>query len=156
MSARRSQRRAPTGPEDDAAPFLFFEAGTTVFFPCEDDIVYGRSLGHQNRCCRRRKGVGVGCVKLQRLSHARVLWACGCTRPCLASFASPTLWCEEFTLLIPAINVINIRFKTSIVYLQCAEFGMNYLDCTIWENTEYRKRNFFIRFRSGKARICCI
>ncbi|PPS03608.1 hypothetical protein GOBAR_AA17054 [Gossypium barbadense] len=27
------------GPEDDAAPFLFFEAGTAVFLPSEDDIV---------------------------------------------------------------------------------------------------------------------
>ncbi|PPS11147.1 hypothetical protein GOBAR_AA09502 [Gossypium barbadense] len=26
-------------PEDDAAPFLFFEAGTTVFLPREDDII---------------------------------------------------------------------------------------------------------------------
>ncbi|PPS05522.1 hypothetical protein GOBAR_AA15123 [Gossypium barbadense] len=63
---------------------------------------------------------------------------------------------EEFTLLIPTINFINRRFKTSIVYLKCAEFGMNYLDCTIWENNEYSKRNFFIRFRSGNARIYCI
>ncbi|PPS04193.1 hypothetical protein GOBAR_AA16469 [Gossypium barbadense] len=28
------------GPEDDAAPFLFFEAGTAVFLPREVDIVY--------------------------------------------------------------------------------------------------------------------
>ncbi|PPR88271.1 hypothetical protein GOBAR_AA32418 [Gossypium barbadense] len=27
------------GPKDDAAPFLFFEAGTAVFLPREDDIV---------------------------------------------------------------------------------------------------------------------
>ncbi|PPS01101.1 hypothetical protein GOBAR_AA19562 [Gossypium barbadense] len=28
------------GPEDDATPFLFFEAGTVVFLPLEDNIVY--------------------------------------------------------------------------------------------------------------------
>ncbi|PPS17236.1 hypothetical protein GOBAR_AA03339 [Gossypium barbadense] len=75
------------------------------------------------------------------------------TRPYRTVVSTPVVWYEEFTLLIPAINFINIRFKTSIVYLKCAKFGMNYLDCTIWENTEYRKRNFF---RSDNARICCI
>ncbi|PPS12958.1 hypothetical protein GOBAR_AA07684 [Gossypium barbadense] len=78
-------------------------------------------------------------------------------RSCQSSIASPTpRWCEEFTLLIPAINFINLRFKMDIVYLKCVEFRMNYLDCTIWENTEYCKKNFVIRLRSGNARICYI
>ncbi|PPS05614.1 hypothetical protein GOBAR_AA15029 [Gossypium barbadense] len=54
------------------------------------------------------------------------------------ALTTPMVWREEFTLLIPAINFINIRFKMSIVYLKGVEFGMNYLDCIIWENTEYR------------------
>ncbi|PPS20174.1 hypothetical protein GOBAR_AA00376 [Gossypium barbadense] len=77
-------------------------------------------------------------------------------RVVLESLCSMFWWCEEFALLIAANNFINIRFKTSTVYLKSAEFGMHYLNCTIWENTEYRERNFSIWLRSRNARICCI
>ncbi|PPS11827.1 hypothetical protein GOBAR_AA08813 [Gossypium barbadense] len=37
-----------------------------------------------------------------------------------------------------------------------AEFEMSYLDCTVWENVKYRKRNYSIGFRSGNMRVCRI
>ncbi|PPS06274.1 hypothetical protein GOBAR_AA14370 [Gossypium barbadense] len=87
-----------------------------------------------------------------RLTHGHVTWLWPLiashvkeefypifTRPCLLSWCGHGLrHAHEFTLLIPAINFINIRFKTSTVYLKSAKFRVNYLDCTIWENTEYR------------------
>ncbi|PPS07428.1 hypothetical protein GOBAR_AA13217 [Gossypium barbadense] len=91
--------------------------------------------------------------------RVNIVSARGASRELLVYSLSSTLpsawsrWCKEFTLPIPAINFVNIRLKKSIVYLKSVKFGMNYLDCSIWENTEYRERNFFIRFRSGNARI---
>ncbi|PPR98052.1 hypothetical protein GOBAR_AA22615 [Gossypium barbadense] len=70
------------GPKDDAAPFLFFDAGTAIFFPREDDMVCakGRNLGRQKQCCRRRTGVAD-------------FGAHGCgARPCALIFAR--LFCD--------------------------------------------------------------
>ncbi|PPR85686.1 hypothetical protein GOBAR_AA35005 [Gossypium barbadense] len=39
-NSRKGCLISAVGPEDDIAPFLFFKAGTTVFLPREDDIVY--------------------------------------------------------------------------------------------------------------------
>ncbi|PPS02012.1 hypothetical protein GOBAR_AA18650 [Gossypium barbadense] len=103
-----------------------------------------------------------------RLDHGR--WARACRTLVLNSQFQPQVidigvshvniawpWkLIEFTLLIPAINFINIRFKTSTIYLKSAKFGMNYLDCTIWENTEYRKRDCSVRFRGDNTRVCYI
>ncbi|PPR93115.1 hypothetical protein GOBAR_AA27556 [Gossypium barbadense] len=59
---------------------------------------------------------------------------------------------EPFPMELQVPNFINIRVKTSTVYLARAEFGMNYLDYTVWKNAKYRKRDFFIWFRSGNTR----
>ncbi|PPS01675.1 hypothetical protein GOBAR_AA18983 [Gossypium barbadense] len=78
--------------------------------------------------------------------HVARLWPCLCGKPVFKS--------SEFILLIPAVNLIKIRFYVGIVYLKSAKLGMAYLDCTEWKNAKYRKRNFFIRFGSDNVRIC--
>ncbi|PPS16626.1 hypothetical protein GOBAR_AA03949 [Gossypium barbadense] len=146
------------GPEDDAAPFLFFEAGTAVFLPREVDILdaRGKSFGSSKVVLWSVHGRGslsnlVLGKNFALFSHGHVAW------PCLLP------WCEHglrHTRVPSRVGwktyVSRTQFKTSTIYLERAEFGMNYLDCTVWKNAKYRKRDFFIRLKSGNTRVCCV
>ncbi|PPS15512.1 hypothetical protein GOBAR_AA05065 [Gossypium barbadense] len=126
--------------------------------PCHKAVLIFALFSHgriARTCCLSwywhslRHACGAGRVVLENL--------CSVSHLSLTYLSVPwSWWCEEFTLLIPTINFIKIRFWTSTIYLERTEFGMNYLNCAVWENDKYYKRDFSIRFRGGNPRVYCI
>ncbi|PPS14031.1 hypothetical protein GOBAR_AA06544 [Gossypium barbadense] len=137
---RKGWQTSAVGPEEDDAPFLFFEVGTAVFLPCKDDMSEQR-LKNGRISVRNEVGSGARAWRGRRVDLQRLG----------LGFSG-----EEDNELCSLFIDFGAHGQTSVVYLKSAELGMTYLDCTEWENAKYCKRDFFIRCGSDNVRICGI